>query len=102
MPVRGKKNSAASVIEAFGTDKNSFNYSNKELDELIDTMEYARDWTELSVICRQAEEIIEADHIFLPLFYKNKYLIHSTKNCDISYDPYSGVIDFRRAKYYSD
>ncbi len=101
-PLEGKRNSAASVIEAFGTDKNRFNYSNNELDDLIDTMEYARDWTELSVICRQAEEIIEADHIFLPLFYKNKYLIHSTKNRDISYDPYSGVIDFRRAKYYSD
>ena len=101
-PAEGKRNSAASVIESFGTDNNSFNYSNEELDALIDTMKDARDWQELSVICRQAEEIIEADHIFLPLFYKNKYLICSTKNRDISYDPYSGVVDFRRAKYYSD
>lgn len=101
-PAEGKRNSAASVIESFGTDNNSFNYSNEELDALIDTMKDARDWQELSVICKQAEEIIEADHIFLPLFYKNKYLICSTKNRDISYDPYSGVVDFRRAKYYSD
>lgn len=101
-PITGRRNSALSVLDSFRTGKNSFYYSNKELDSILDSASNARDWEELAVICRQAEEIIESDNVFLPAFYKNRYLIHSIRNRDISYDPYSGIVDFRRAKYYSD
>lgn len=100
--ITGDRNSASAVLETFRTDKNIFGYSNQELDTLLDTMINARDLGELALICRQGEEIIVEDHIFVPVFYKNKYLVHSIKNRDISYDPYSDVIDFRRAKYFSD
>ncbi|MDE6020011.1 MAG: hypothetical protein K2H01_03295 [Ruminococcus sp.] len=101
-PITGIRNSALSVLDSFRTGKNRFYYSNKELDSILDSASNARDWEELAVICRQAEEIIESDNVFLPAFYKNRYLIHSIRNRDISYDPYSGILDFRRAKYYSD
>lgn len=100
--ITGKRNSASAVLETFRTDKNIFGYSNEEFDALLDTMINARDLGELSLICRQGEELIAEDNIFIPVFYKNKYLVHSIKNHDISYDPYSGIIDFRRAKYFSD
>lgn len=100
--VTGSRNMASSVLETFRTGNNLFGYSNESLDTLLDNMNNARDWTELSVICRDAEEIIAGDYIFLPVFYKSRYLIYSSKNRDISYEPYSGVIDLRRAKYYSD
>lgn len=100
--VTGNRNSASAVLENFRTDCNDFGYSNQSLDSLLDSMNNARDLEELSVICCQAEEMIIADYKFVPVFYKNKYLIHSSKNRDISYDPYSGIIDFRRAKYFSE
>lgn len=99
--VTGERNSAASVLQSFTTDRNKFGYSNAELDALLLQTDNARDLGELAQVCVQAEKLIIEDHIFLPVLYKSRYLVHSSKNRDISYDPYSGVIDFRRAKYYS-
>lgn len=98
--VTGNRNSAASVLQTFTTGNNEFGYSDSALDKLLLTADDARDWQELSEICVQAEQLIADKYIFLPVFHKNQYLIHSSSNRDISYDPYSGVIDFRRAKYY--
>ncbi len=99
--VSGKRNSAASILESFGTEESVFGYSNTSVDELLHRMKDARDLGELAQMCTEAEKIIIEENIFMPVLYKSEYLIHSTKNRDISYDPYSGVIDFRRAKYYS-
>lgn len=100
--VTGSRNIASSVLESFRTGNNIFGYSNKTLDSVLDNMGSARDWTELSVMCREAEEIIAGDYIFIPVFYKNKYLIYSSRNRDISYEPYSGIMNFRNAKYFSE
>lgn len=100
--VTGNRNMASSVLESFGTGANSFGYSSETVDALLDSMGSARDHTELASICRQTESVIAEENIFIPVFYKNKYLIYSTKNRDISYEPYSGVMNFRNAKYFSD
>ena len=34
---------------------------------------------------------------FVPLFYKNSYLIADRDNEDIIYDPFSGAVDYRLA-----
>ncbi|MBQ8514966.1 MAG: peptide ABC transporter substrate-binding protein [Ruminococcus sp.] len=98
--VTGERNSAASVLQSFCTGENAFHYSNKELDALLENTAGARDLSELSALCIQAEQEILQDYLFLPVFYKNSYLVHSTKNRDITYDPYSGEIFFRTAKHY--
>lgn len=38
---------------------------------------------------------------FIPLFYKNSYLVAKEDNEDIIYDPFTGSIDYRIAKNYS-
>lgn len=98
--VTGTWNSAGSVLETFCTGENDFGYSNAELDALLKDTKKARDWGELAAQCIQAEQMILQEYLFIPVFYKNHYLIHSTQNQDIQYDPYSGVIDFRTAKHY--
>ncbi len=98
--VTGSRNSAASVLETFCTGENIFNYSNSNADKLIQSIAGARDLSEFAETCIQAEQVILQEYLFIPVFYKNQYLIHSTKNRDITYDPYSGEIFFRTAKYY--
>ncbi len=98
--VSGARNNAAAFLEQFCTEVNAFGYSNKAVDALIEERSLARDWNELAALCIDAEQAILEDAIFVPVFYKSRYLIHSTKNRDISYDPYSGVIYFRSAKYF--
>ena len=98
--VTGTWNSAGSVLETFCTGENDFGYSNAELDALLKDTKKARDWGELAAQCIQAEQMILQEYLFIPVFYKNHYLIHSTQNQDIQYDPYSGVINFRTAKHY--
>lgn len=99
--VTGTRNSAEAVLSGFGTGNNPFSYSNTVVDELLASAQNARDSRELADICRQAEEIIINDYIYIPVFYKNHYLVYSNGNKDITFDPYSGVADFRRAKYFS-
>ncbi|MBQ8687759.1 MAG: peptide ABC transporter substrate-binding protein [Ruminococcus sp.] len=98
--ISGKRNNAASVLETFRTGENDFGFSVKALDTLLAEVTSARDYRELADLCIQAEQIILDEAIFIPVFYKNSYLVHSTRNHDITYDPYSGEIQFRSAKYY--
>ncbi len=98
--VEGNRNSAEAVLRSFGTGNNSFGYSNKNVDSLLKAAQNARDSSELAAICRQIESAVINDYVYLPVFHKNRYLVYSTGNQDISFDPYSGVVDFRRAKYY--
>ena len=98
--ITGARNNAASVLDTFCTGNNAFGYSNKKLDTLLTSASLTRDYKELADLCIQAEQMILNDALFIPVFYKNQYLIHSTRNEDISYDPYSGTIQFRSAKYF--
>ena len=38
---------------------------------------------------------------FVPVFYKNSYLIYHDDNEDIFFDPFTGAVDYRSAKNYS-
>ncbi len=99
--VTGTRNSAESVLSCFRTGSSTFGYSNSDVDAFLNAAQNARDSRELADICRQAETAIINDYIYIPVFYKNHYIVYSKGNRDISFDPYSGVVDFRRAKYYS-
>ena len=48
-----------------------------------------------------AEKEILGQYGFIPLFYKNSYLVANDDNEDIIYDPFTGSIDYRIAKNYS-
>ena len=48
-----------------------------------------------------AEKLILDEFVFVPLFYKNSYLITGVDNEEIKYDSFSGAVDYRTAKNYS-
>lgn len=97
-PLRGDRESGVSFIrkientpclssaapENFGTDRLT---SCKTTDELI------QEFT-------NAEKEIISDCWFVPVFYKNSYLIMSRDNEDIIYDPFTGAVDYRVALNY--
>lgn len=49
---------------------------------------------------REAESTALAGHSFLPLFYKNRYLVCREGNADIRLDPFTGQVFFREAKFF--
>lgn len=48
-----------------------------------------------------AEREVLAEFGFIPILYKNCYLIADADNEEIYYDAFSGAVDYRRAKNYS-
>ncbi|MBR3759679.1 MAG: peptide ABC transporter substrate-binding protein [Ruminococcus sp.] len=48
-----------------------------------------------------AEKTITGGYGFIPLFYKNAYLVSSNDNESLIYDPFTGSIDYRLAQNFS-
>lgn len=48
----------------------------------------------------EAEKLIIHSYCFVPLFYKNSYLIANRDNDDIFYDPFTEAVDYRLAQNY--
>ncbi len=48
-----------------------------------------------------AEKTITGGYSFIPLFYKNAYLVSSNDNESLIYDPFTGAIDYRLAQNFS-
>lgn len=48
----------------------------------------------------EAEQLITHSYCFVPLFYKNSYLIADRDNEDIFYDPFTEAVDYRLAQNY--
>ena len=56
--------------------------------------------SELIAAYSSSERFITENFKFIPLFYKNSYLIADSENEQIAYDPFSGVVDYRLALNY--
>ena len=48
----------------------------------------------------EAEKLIIHSYCFVPVFYKNSYLIADRENEDIFYDPFTEAVDYRLAQNY--
>ena len=68
---------------------------------LSDTLMKCTSINELVEKYRTAEKLILDELIFVPIFYKNSYLITGVDNEDIGFDPFTGAVDYRIAKNYS-
>ena len=98
-PVRGTFNSGLSVIDQFetveclksGYGSDPYTYDILHCDSV----------SELVDRYTAAEKAILSEYRFIPLFYKNSYLIAHKDNDDIIYDPFSGAVDYRLARNYS-
>ena len=97
-PVKGKSASGKSVIRQF-----------EDIPCLKNTLPNGKISAKL-MSCSTVNELIEAytsaekqiidSNCFVPLFYKNSYLIADKENEQIFYDPFTGAVDYRLALNY--
>ncbi len=76
--------------------------SSAELAALLDETRSLENLNGSIELYRKAEQIILADHSFLPLFYKNVYLVTRPQNEDIRLEPFSGQVYFQNAKFFEE
>lgn len=84
----------ADKSELLGLESETFTSLLNELD----TVQQLSDTVELS---GQAEQALLDTCCFIPLFYKNTYLVYTADNTDILCDPFSGTLYLREAKHFT-
>jgi oligopeptide transport system substrate-binding protein len=47
------------------------------------------------------EKQILDENCFIPIFYKNTYLVIKKENEDVVYDAFSGAVNYQNAKHYN-
>ena len=98
-PLKAEYNSGLSVIEQFsGKEFLEYSVNGKKI---TDEIRKCSDVSELvDCYCTQESRILDG-YGFVPVFYKNSYLVMNNDNEDILYDAFTGAVDFRTAKNYS-
>ena len=97
-PVTGGYHDAPSVFESFLADP--YLHCSKEADvrKLLERAASVPNLTDCVELYRQAEEAILSDGCFLPLFYKQRYLLCKRGVSDVAFNPFSGQVQFSEAK----
>ena len=98
-PLTAGRAGGLSFIKAFETNDC---LKNKVSDMgLSDTLTKCTSINDLVEKYQTAEKLILDELVFVPVFYKNSYLITGVDNEDIIYDAFTGAVDYRTAKNYS-
>ena len=99
-PLKGDMNSGLSVIEQF--EKREFLKESLGKDfSYTEKIRKCQTVADLVENYRSVEQDIISSFGFIPLFYKNLYLVANKDNEEIFFDPFSESVDFRLAKNYS-
>ena len=98
-PLKGDMASPASVISCFENDGRLKNASDGKAhsSEILHSATVSEELEK----CMAAEREILEKCGFIPIFYKNSYIVSHSDNEDIFYDPFTGAVDYRSAKNYS-
>ena len=97
-PLKADMDSAAAVLGEFsGSGVLSTAGSGRDyMSEVLSSTSVS----EMVEHCLGAERDILSSCGFIPVFYKNTYLVADKDNEDIIYDPFSGAVDYRTARNY--
>lgn len=99
----GPRNGASAVLRQFATEQERFGTSDAaktQLTTLLDTSDTVASLNESVETFRQAEDCVLQDNCFVPLFYKQEYLVYRVENEDIRFDPFTDQVFFRDAKHF--
>jgi oligopeptide transport system substrate-binding protein len=96
--VRGKYNSGISVLEQLAADENIG--ISADTKTYISNLRRCANSSDLVTQFSSAEQQVLDELTFVPIFYKNTYLIAESENRDIKFDGFSGAADYREAKHF--
>ena len=98
-PLKADFNSGLAVFDEF--DENECLKSAKGELNSSESILQCPSVTELVNSYAAAEKELLEQYGFIPLLYKNSYIVAKKDNEDIIYDPFTGSVDYRTAKNYS-
>ncbi len=99
-PVTGAYHDATAVLESYLADENLRCTEQAAVRRLLERAASAPALADCVELYRQAEELILSDYCFIPLFYKQRYLICKNGVSDVVFNPFSGQVEFSQAKFY--
>ena len=97
-PLQGKYNSGVSVLEQLAANTAAGLSGNAKAS--VSSLRMCANSSELVGKFAAAEKVILDELSFIPIFYKNSYLIAEKGNQDIILDSFSDSVNFRTAKHF--
>ena len=97
--VSGTNHDASSVFSQLIADRNFNCTQASKVRSLMEQAASAENRSDCVGIYKEAEKVILSDHCFIPLFYKQRYLICKKGVEDVAFNPFSGQVQFAQAKY---
>lgn len=90
------------AIRAYADRAALLGLENRYFMQLTEGLSRPVNLADAASLCAEAEKTLIGTYTFIPLFYKNRYLIATAGNRDIVFDPFTGSADFISAKYLPD
>lgn len=100
--VHGSRNSCYEVLRVFSVNKELMGFESAEYSGIMTQLATVGRISDSVPLYTAAEQAILDTNAFIPLFYKNTYLVATAGNREIGFDAFSGTLDFRRAKHFSE
>lgn len=97
--ISGDSQDASSVFEDFLVNPNISCENEPAIREWLSGASQAENFNACVELYRSAETSILQDNCFIPLFYKNRYLLCKENVSDVVFNPFSGQLNFYNAKY---
>lgn len=99
--IRASRNSCYDMLRQFSRERTLTGFSSAEYNTIMATLASEDRYSEAVELYGMAEQAILDTNTFIPLFYKNAYLVCTAGNTDLGFDAFSGIIDFRNAKHFT-
>jgi oligopeptide transport system substrate-binding protein len=90
------------AMQAYADRAELLGLENRYFGHLVEGLARPVSLADAAALCAEAEKTVIRTYTFIPLFYKNRYLIATAGNRDIAYDAFTGSADFIGAKYLPD
>ena len=100
--VTGENSDACSFFENVLSDPEFSCSKERDVRKLLEQAVSSPNLNDCVELYRKAEEEMLSDLCFIPLFYKQRYLICKNGVQDVIFNPFSGQVQFTEAKYFED
>ncbi len=96
------RDSCYETLQRFAAEQKRLGFVSEEFSGIMAGLASAGKLADTVELYGAAERAILETNAFIPLFYKNSYLICTAGNQDLRFDAFSGAVDFRYAKHFAD
>lgn len=96
VPLASSNGNAATFLKQFTSDstQNYYGFSDKSYDSLVSQISVCSDYTQLTQLINNAENILLNDSFIIPGFYSPTTFAYLNNYSDVSFSPCGGSIDF--------